>query len=129
MTSETGQQIISTLVLVYFGRPRLGYTSTTNFCWSTDILSLNFYKRICIICQEKCFSCCILLTDQISSLSGCLYFLRYRAIYVLQLFVVQPVTSKILIQSFLIKLFFHITKKKKEKNLNISRTKRAFNIK
>ena len=34
----------------------------------------------------------ILLTDQIS-LSGCLYFLRYWAICVLQLFVNQVVTS------------------------------------
>ena len=37
-------------------------------------------------------SCYILVTDQIS-LSGCLYFLRYRKICVLQLFVNQVVTS------------------------------------
>ena len=49
--------------------------------------------------QQKCFSCYILLTDQIS-LPGCLYFLRYWAICVLysigqygQLFVNQVVTS------------------------------------
>ena len=45
--------------------------------------------------QEKCFSCYILLTDQIS-LSDCLYFLRYWAICVLQWFVNQVVTSQIL---------------------------------
>ena len=44
--------------------------------------------------QQKCSLCYILLTDQIL-LSGCLYFLRYWAICVLQLFVNQAVTSKI----------------------------------
>ena len=43
--------------------------------------------------QQKCSSCYILLTDQIS-LPGCLYFLRYWAICVLQWFVNQVVTSK-----------------------------------
>ena len=41
---------------------------------------------------KKNFSCYILLTDQIS-LSDCLYFLRYWAICVLQLFLVLSVTS------------------------------------
>ena len=45
--------------------------------------------------QQKCSSCYILLTDQIS-LPGCLYFLRYWAICVFQLFVNQVVTSWIL---------------------------------
>ena len=40
----------------------------------------------CMIFEEKCFSCYILLTDQIS-FSGCLYFVRYWGIYILQLFV------------------------------------------
>ena len=44
--------------------------------------------------QQKC-SCDILLTDQIS-LPGCLYFLRYWAICLLQLFVNQVVTPWIL---------------------------------
>ena len=44
--------------------------------------------------STKCSSCYILVTDQIS-LSGCLYFLRYWAICVLQLFVNQVMTSKI----------------------------------
>ena len=34
----------------------------------------------------KCFSCYVLLTDQVS-LADCLYFLRYWSICVLQLFV------------------------------------------
>ena len=45
---------------------------------------------LCINFQEKYFSCCILLTDQIS-LSDCLFFLRYWSICVLQLFVNQVV--------------------------------------
>ena len=45
--------------------------------------------------QKKSSSCYILLTDQIS-LPGCLYFLRYRGICVLQLFVNQVVTSRYL---------------------------------
>ena len=39
-----------------------------------------------MIFQENFFSCYILLTDQIS-LTGCLYFLRFWAIYPLQLFI------------------------------------------
>ena len=45
--------------------------------------------------QQKCSSCYVLLTDQIS-LPGCPYFLRYWAISVLQFFVNQAVTSWIL---------------------------------
>ena len=40
----------------------------------------------------KHFHCHALLLDQIS-MSGCLYFVRYRAIWVLGLFVNQVVTS------------------------------------
>ena len=46
---------------------------------------------LCMIVQEKCSLCYILLTDQFS-LPGCLYFLRYWAMWVLQLFVNQFVT-------------------------------------
>ena len=42
--------------------------------------------------EENYFSCYTWLTDQISS-SGCLYFVRYWEICVLQLFVNQAVTS------------------------------------
>ena len=61
--------------------------------------NLNFQKRIqffhhilSMIFQEKCFSCYILLTDQIL-LPDCLYFLKYWLIFVLQLFFNQVVTS------------------------------------
>ena len=47
---------------------------------------------LCIIFQDKCFSCYILLTDQ-SSLPGSLCFLRYWTICVLQLFVSHALTS------------------------------------
>ena len=42
--------------------------------------------------STKCSSCYILLTEQIS-LCGCLYFLRYWTVCVLQLFANQVVTS------------------------------------
>ena len=42
--------------------------------------------HFCMIFQEKCFSSYALLTDQVSY-PDCLHFLRYWAIYVLQLFV------------------------------------------
>ena len=54
-----------------------------------------FHHIQCVIFQEKCFTCCILLTDHIS-LPDCLYFLRYWSIIVLQLFVSQLVMSQIL---------------------------------
>ena len=53
--------------------------------WSRDMLNFELLGKglvlfslhiLCIIFQEKCFSCHVLLTDQIS-LPGCLYFLRY----------------------------------------------------
>ena len=46
---------------------------------------------LCMIFQQKCYSCYILSTDQIS-LSGCLYFLRNWAMCILQLFVNEVVT-------------------------------------
>ena len=68
------------------------------------ILSMTF--------QQKCSSCYILLTDQIS-LPGSLYFLRYWSIYILQLFVDQAVTSWILklTLSFKSSCFFYMTRK------------------
>ena len=44
-----------------------------------------------MIFKEKSWSCYILLTDQIT-VYGCLYFVKYCTIYVLQLFVNQVVT-------------------------------------
>ena len=71
-----------------------------------------FQHMLCMIFQQKCFSCYILLTDQIS-LPGCLYFLRYWAICVLQLFVNQVMTSWILklTWSFQSSHFFQMMKK------------------
>ena len=54
---------------------------------------------LCMIFQEKCLSCYILLTDQIL-LFDCVYFLRYWSICVLQLFVYQVVTPYILKLTF-----------------------------
>ena len=42
--------------------------------------------------SKKCFSCYVLLTDQIS-FPDCFYFLRYWSVCALQLFVNQVVTS------------------------------------
>ena len=62
--------------------------------WSRDILNLDFLEKglgivpsphLCMNFQQKCFSCQILLTDQVS-LSDCVYFLRYWVIRVLQMF-------------------------------------------
>ena len=64
--------------------------------------------------SEKSFSCYILLTDKFS-MSDCLYFLRYRAIYVLQLFVSQVVINFEINHIFLIKPFFLYDKKVKIK--------------
>ena len=50
---------------------------------------------VSMIFQQKCSSCYILLTNQIS-LAGCLYFLRYWEISVLPLLVNQVVASWIL---------------------------------
>ena len=47
---------------------------------------------LCFIFQEKCFSCYILLSEEIY-LSNCLYFFRYWVICVLQLFIFRIVTS------------------------------------
>ena len=55
---------------------------------------------LCMIFQGKCFSCYVLLSDEMS-IPDLLYFLRYWLIYVLQLFVNQVVTSSILNQSYL----------------------------
>ena len=72
----------------------------------------------CMIFEEKYFSCYILLPDQIL-LSGCLYFVRYWAIRVLQFFVnKQPscdvihfeINLTFLIKSLFLTVFsYHVT--------------------
>ena len=113
------KQVVKTLVLIYFGRPLLGHAIEKLYnvsdCWYSDFLwkslGLAFLPHFCIIFQEKYFSCCILLTDQIS-LSGCLYFLRYWAICVLQFicFPVCDLTNSEINLSFLTKSFPYMTK-------------------
>ena len=72
------------------------YTTHPEIC-SILIFQMRVWEQflqhiLCMIFQQKCFSCYILLTDQIS-LSDCLYFLRYWTICLLQLFVNQVVTG------------------------------------
>ena len=68
--------------------------------WSNLIFQKRVWEQflqhiLCMIFQQKYSSCYILLTEQIS-LPGCLYFLRYWTIFVLQLFIIEVVTSWIL---------------------------------
>ena len=65
-----------------------------NFCFFTKGSGTSFSTTFSVwsFKKKKYFSSYILLTDQIS-LSGCLYFLRYWAIYVLRLSANHVVTS------------------------------------
>ena len=93
--------------------------------WSRDMLNFDFLDKGLEIVSPahfvydfstKCSSCYILLTEQIS-LPGCLYFLSYWTICVLQLFVDQVVTSWILklTLSFQSSRFCYMTKKSWQK--------------
>ena len=102
--------------------------------WSRDMLNSNFLEKgqgqflhhiLYMIFLRKCFSCYILLTDQIL-LSNCFYFSRYWAICVLQLLVNQALTS----QNLKLTLSFWSNRfatwpKSQDKNLNILRMKRT----
>ena len=82
-----------------------------------------------MVFQEKCFSYYILLTDQIS-LSDCLYFSRYSAICVFQLFVNQAMTSQNLkLTLSILSSCFATWPKIQGKKLNIFRMKKAFDVK
>ena len=75
---------------------------------------------------KKNVSCYILLIVQVS-LSGCLYFVRYWTISVLQLFVNQVVISWILkLPYFSNQAVFSTWPKSHDKSLNILGTKKAF---
>ena len=63
-----------------FSEKGLGLVSPSNFVY-------DFSRKIFLMLH-----CYILLTDQIS-LSDCLYFSKYWAMYVLRMFVNQAVTS------------------------------------
>ena len=73
----------------------LDFTSYKTFFKSKKRSGTSFPCLIfCMIFEEKCFSCHVLLIYQVSWCGyGCLYFLRYEAICVLQLFVNQFMTS------------------------------------
>ena len=76
-------------------------------CTSLAYLILDIFKKqkevwnqfpcliFCIVFKGRYFPCCTLLLDGVS-LSGCFYVLRYWEICVLQLFVSEVVTSRIL---------------------------------
>ena len=78
--------------------------------------------------EKKCSSHYILLTDQIS-LSDFLSFLKYSAIYVLQLFAVHSATSQILkLNLAFLSSRFPTWPKIQNKNANILKKKRAFHF-
>ena len=83
--------------------------------WKTG-LELASLPHFCMIFEEKYFSCYILLTDQIS-LSGCINFVRYWTVRVLQLFFNQVVTPLILKLTLCFQLtrFFYRAKKSRQK--------------
>ena len=70
--------------ILIFLEKSLGIVSTPYFVngFSRKMLLLLYFNILLMVFQEKCFSCYILLSDQIS-LSVCLYFLRQWAIRVL----------------------------------------------
>ena len=72
---------------------------------------LGIVSSMCMIFQEKCFSCYALLTDQIS-LPDCLHFLWYWSICVLQGCDVINFEIDLL---FLIKQFFETTEISRQK--------------
>ena len=70
------------------------------FNFSEKGLGLVSPSHFVYVFQEKCFSCYILLTDQIS-LSVCLYFSKYWVIYVLRLFANQAVSYQAVLLQYL----------------------------
>ena len=90
-----------------------------DFGFAEEGLRLVSPPVLCMIFQEKCFSCYILLTDH-NSLPDCLYFLRYWAICLLQLFVSPgcDVRNFEINLIFLIQLFLYMTKKSRQNILS-----------
>ena len=89
-------------------------------------LFLNFCKKF----EEKHVSGYILLTEQILKLTGCLYFVKYWAICVLQFCGPGSEIINFEISRFsLIKPFFVHDQKFKTKDLNILKTEKAFKMK
>ena len=113
--------VVCSLLSIYIDSPQLGiqlkqtaqdHETHFNYQYCSSMIRLEgidpqicsiltFQKRVWeqflhhilwMIFQEKCFLCYILLTDKIS-LPHCLYFSRYWAIRVLQLFASQVMKS------------------------------------
>ena len=97
--------MVWSLVLIHFIVLNLGYDKNKLYktleylCRDMSIfdflekgLEIASHQILCMIFQEKYFSCYILLTDKIS-LSDCLYFLTHWSVCVMQLSVNQAVTS------------------------------------
>ena len=90
--------IVLQLGFIVFQQPSTWHTIKTNCIklQTTKMVWEQFFHHIlCSIFQENCFLCYNLLTDQVS-LPNCLYFLRYWAICVLELFGNQVLTSEVL---------------------------------
>ena len=128
--------MIRALVLIYFGRRRLGHTiKATSLTFQTvdpEICSiLIFYKRVwnlflyhilCMIFKEKYFSCYILLTKKIS-LSLLLGILGNMCIVIICC-PVCDVRNFEIYHSFFIKPHFCITKKLGQKCKYLKNKKR-----
>ena len=101
-----------------------------NFDFLEKILGLVSPPHFAYDFSRNIFSCYILLTDHIS-LSDCLYFLKYRAICVLQLFLSQVDRDVINFEFNLSNqaVFIHDQNKSQDKNLNILRMKKAYKLK
>ena len=115
--------MVSTLVWISFGSPWLGPAIKTN-CMKLhtvdwEICTILIFSKMGpgLVSSphfvhdfvKEYISCCVLLTEQ-TSLSDCLYILRYMAICVLQSFLFQLVMSYLKFTlSFLIKSFYYMT--------------------
>ena len=118
------RQVVSNLVSIYFDSPLLGHTIKTNCLklQATDseiFLIFIFQKRaqeqflhlfLCIIFQEKYFSCCILLTDHIR----CLRLPLLLEILSNMCIAIVYFPGCDVINSFLMKSFFYMTKKSRK---------------
>ena len=102
--------VVWSLVSVYCNSPHSPWHTIKTSCIRLQAIDLEIcsilisQKRVweqflhhilCMIYSEKCFTCHIILTDQIS-LPDCIQFLRYWSICVFELYVNQVVMSHIL---------------------------------
>ena len=132
--------MVCTLVSIYFDSPQIGKLCKTldylsrhmpNFDFLEKKFGNSFSTIFCVwFFKKSVLLCYILLTDDIS-LSDCLCLLRYffNMCIVIACFPGCDVISFEINLIFLIKLFFNMTKKSRQKNWNILRIKRAFRVK